>query len=332
MRKYLPLVLAFLLTGAQAASALAQNIGPDGTPQLDSASETMRYSEAATSQLLTHYWIVMSELDQFPANPTPDQTKASQLRKRVLDLRLVMDLNAFTFQPGTYEAYRDAADAVYEQVGQYKDLFDVQPFDRTPFDASYSAERLAKMNISLAPFRLPSFREDLKNFFYQLQPRPLALEQKNQPRLWQIAQTGPDTGLDSVGNTAMLGQRVLRNLQGMGLTVGDIVDPVQEAHFHDIRKALRSVLVLSDMFPTLANQTSSVRQPLADVVKAYGDVNDRFTAYHLAQISGHETGSIIDDLRANYNKALDVANRFSSTGQLDAYASQLEQVQNSHRR
>lgn len=332
MRFALPVVLTVLLLTSQATAALAQSIGPDGTPQVDPASETMRYTEAATSQLLTHYWIVFSELDQFPANPSPDQTKASQLRKRVLDLRLVMDLYAYAFQPGVFEAYRDAADAVYEQVGQYKDLYDVQPFDHTPFDGTCQAERLAKMNVALAPFRLPTFREDFKNFFYQLQPAPMALEQKNQPRLWQIAQTRPDTGLDAAGNAAMLGQRVLRNLQGLGLTVGDIMDPVQEAHFHDVRKALRSVLVLTDIFPSLANDTTNVRQPLADVVKAYGDVNDRFTAYHLAQLSGHDTGPIADDVRATYTKALDVVNKFSGSGQLEAYASQLERDQNAHRR
>src|SRR5215204_4133029 len=140
-----------------ASAALAQ-VGPDNTPQMDPATESLRYLDSSTPNLLTHYWPVMSEMDHYPRFPAPEQTKESELRKRVLDLRLALDLYAYAFEPGLFEAYRDALDNAYEQVGLYKDLFDVQGIDKLPIDEVYAAERLAKMNVALTPFRFGDFR------------------------------------------------------------------------------------------------------------------------------------------------------------------------------
>ena len=230
----------------------------------------------------------MSGVDATPQNPSPDQVKNSDVRKRILDLRLMMDFEAFAYQPGTFEAYRDALDAAYEQVGLYKDLFDIQAPYGFPIDQTDQAERLAKMNVALAPFRFGGFRDDLKNFFYQRAEAPLPLELKNQPRLWQIAKSGRDTGYDSAGNAARLGQMVLRTCAMSGLGVGDIFNPEQEAHFHDIRKAMRSVEVIADMFPDLTASTASVREPLDKLVSAYGKTNDQFVAFHQAQVSNRD--------------------------------------------
>ena len=41
--------------------------------------------------------------------------------------------------------------------------------------------------------------------------------------------------MDDSPATAMLGQSVLRSLSGERQLVGDILDPTQEARFHDVR-------------------------------------------------------------------------------------------------
>jgi hypothetical protein len=333
MRRILVVVGVVLALSAGAIPGVAwAQIGPDGTPQVEGGTETMRYAEAVTPQLLTHYWIVMSEVDSFPQSPSPQDVKQTELRKRILDLRLVMDFGAYVYEPGLFEAYRDATDAAYEQVGQYKDLFDVQELDGAPIDPIDQAERLAKMNVAVSPFRLPSFREDLKTFFYARLSEPLSLERKNQPRIWQIAGVGPTDGLDSVGNAAMLGQSVLRNLQNEGLLVADIFDPQQEARFHDVRKALRSALVLTDMFPTLAATTADTREPLARVVRAYGKVNDQFVAYHDAQLAGRDLEPRAAALRDEYGKTQVTVSEAADSGQIEAFAVRLESVQAAHRR
>jgi hypothetical protein len=321
MRRFIALALTLGLMATLGTPRVgAQTIGPEGTPQYEASTERMSYTEASTPQLLTHYWIVMSGVDSFPASPSPDQTKGSDLRKRILDLRLTMDFEAYAFQPGTFEAYRDALDAAYEQVGLYKDLFDIQTLDGFPINQTDQAERLAKMNVALAPFRYGGFRDDLKNYFYQRADAPLQLEFKNQPRLWQIAKFGPDTGLDSAGNAARLGATVLRNLRNDGMTVGDIFNEEQEAHFHDIRKAVRSVEVLSDMFPDLSASTADTRDGIDKVVSAYGKANDQFVAYHQAQASNRDLDRRANELRTAFESAQDTVNKWFNSGHLDAYA------------
>jgi hypothetical protein len=337
MRLLVSIIVVAVMVGSvlswrvDTASAQAQS-GPEGTPQVEASSEAMRYVEAATPQLLTHYWIVLAEIDALSQSPSPAEVKATQLRKRILDLRLIMDLNAYAFEPGVFEAYRDAIDRAYEQLGLYKDLFDVQEIDGFPIDQNVQAERLAKMNVALAALRQPTFREDLKVFFYTRSAQPLALEFKNQPRIWQIAKTGPSDRLDSVGNAALLAQAALRNLRNDGLMVDDIFNAEQEARFHDVRKALRSVLLLADMFPTLTAATASVREPLDRVVNKYGDVNDQFVAFHDAQLSGRAVDQRAAELAAEYAKARVVAAQFVDSGQLEAFAAALSGVQASHQR
>jgi hypothetical protein len=328
-------LVAVLLLASLATSdgvAAAQTTGPDGTPQVEASSETLRYSEGALPELLTHYWIVMSGVDSLPAYPTPQQAKETDVRKRILDLRLIMDLNAFAYEPGQFEAYRDAIDAAYEQVGQFKDLFDIQDLTNEPIDSVAQGERLAKMNVALAPFRFPGFRDDIKNFFYNHSGQPLSLELKNQPRIWQIAKQNPSDSYDSVGNAAMLGASVLVNLKSNGMLVDDITNPEQEASFHDVRKALRSVLVISDMFPTLTAAASDSRDGLAKVVKAYGKTNDEFVAFHEAQASGRSLDQRVNELRASYAQTRDAVNQWSGSNQLDAFARALRNVSESHRR
>jgi hypothetical protein len=326
---------AALLTASLAAPggvALAQTNGPDGTPQVEASSETLRYTDGALPELLTHYWIVMSGVDSLPQYPSPEQAKNTDVRKRVLDLRLIMDLNAFAFEPGQFEAYRDAIDAAYEQVGAFKDLFDIQAITNEPIDGVSQTERLAKMNVALAPFRFQGFREDLKTFFYNRASQPLSLELKNQPRIWQIAKVTPSEGYDSAGNAALLSANALLNLKSSGMLVDDITNPDQEARFHDVRKALRSAMVITDMFPSLAPAVAQVRDPIAKAVRAYGKTNDQFVALHEAQLSGRGVDQRVNELRASYDLTREAVNQLVGSGQLDAFAGAARSAAESHRR
>src|SRR5262249_40796586 len=145
--------------------------------------------------------------------------------------------------------------------------------------------------------------------------QPLTLELKNQPRIWQIAKQGPSDGYDSAGNAALMSANVLVNLKGSGMLVDDITDPVQEASFHDVRKAVRSAMVITDMFPTLAAAVSQVRAPIAAVVKAYGKTNDEFVASHEAQAAGRNLDQRTSELRASYDQTRDVVNKVVNSGQ-----------------
>src|SRR5215207_543164 len=236
-------IFALLVSGVTAApgAAQAQLLGPEGTPQVDPATETMEYADAATPHLLTQYEWVFAELDQFPDDPTPEQTKKSDLRKRLLDLRLLMDLYAFAFDQGDFDDYRDVVDNAYERVGEYKDLYDAQDINKLPINQQFLEERRVAMDEALVALRDGGYRDGLRNFFYQQYGHPHHLDVMEMPRIWRSAMASPNTRIDAAGNAAMLGNFTIRNLADQGMLIDDIMDPAQEAHMHDTRKALRSV-------------------------------------------------------------------------------------------
>jgi hypothetical protein len=184
----------------------------------------------------------------------------------------------------------------------------------------------------VAPFRQADVRAKFEKAIDHFESHPTQLEFESRPRLWQIAGLEPIESVDSAGNTARLGQTVLANLRAEGLLVGDIFDPAQEERFHDVRKALRSVLVLSDMFPTLSEAVAGAREPLADLVKAYGKANDQVVAYHAAQANGQNLEERAAALSKAFEKSQQLAREFEESGQLEAFASALWTVQAYHQR
>ncbi len=324
--RFLVLSAAILGTGGLTAGpARAEiQIGPDGTPQFDRDAETEHYTAAAPLQLKTYLKIVLTEVDALPDDPDPSQVKQSPLRKRLLDLRLIMDLNAYAYRPRDFEQYRDRVDRAYETLGAYKDLFDQQKLTGQPIDPDRRAERLSDLDEALDWFRDPETRREFQHFIAAPADRPLNLDDQAQPRLWRLAETLPNGDLNSVANAALLSSLVLRNLQRDGVLVQDILNPDDEDHFHDVRKAMRSILVLADMFPSLAQATADQREPLADLVDAYGDVNDCSIAYHDAQGSGGDVDARASELQAAFAKAQKLVKKYVESGLLDNYVARLD--------
>src|SRR5687768_16116529 len=145
----LSLLLTFGQLGAPAVAAqvivpgitspIGTHPGPDGTPQFDRAIERRTYPKAAPDALQTYASIVYDEVRKLPPNANPAQVKASPLRKRLLDLRLMMDFNAFLYAPERMGPMRDQVDAAYEAIGQFKDLFDQSELTGEPIDPAEEA-------------------------------------------------------------------------------------------------------------------------------------------------------------------------------------------------
>src|SRR5215212_2287061 len=72
----------------------------DETPQVEGFLETRRYTDAATREVLNLFAYVVGEVDRYPAEPSPKFADDSNLRKRLLDLRLGMDFNVFAYEDG----------------------------------------------------------------------------------------------------------------------------------------------------------------------------------------------------------------------------------------
>jgi hypothetical protein len=301
--------------------------GPDGTPQFDRDVERRTYMLAASDEVLTYWQVVQQEAAALPPEPGPDQIKSSSLRKRLLDLRLMLDFNAYLYDPERLEPIREQVDQAYEAVGLYKDLFDQSQLTGLPIDPKEQAKRAKEMDDALTWLRNPDERRETTDELRKSERKILDLDKKETPRLWRIAEITPVDNQSSLATVALLAANVLANLERDGLLVDDIFDPDQEAQFHDVRKALRSVLVLVDMFPTGTQIVGDQRDALAELVDAYGDVNDASIAYHDALESGHHEDDRKDDLEKAYKKARKLADQAVDEGQLRGYVARITPLQ-----
>lgn len=325
-------MLALLLLVDPLPVRVARADDEDDTPQVESFLETRSYTRAATREVLEAFSFVVGEVDAYPAEPSPEFADKSSLRKRLLDLRLLMDFNVFAYEAGSTDRFRDLVDEAYEAVGGYKDLYEINEKYNLPMDPDERDRRFNGMINALAPLRQADVRRKLEKAYDKFEDDPVSLGFDRHPRVWQIAKLEPTDSLDSAGNAARLGQAVLVNLRAEGLLVADIFDPAQEERFHDVRKALRSVLVLSDMFPSLSAGLANAREPLFDLVKSYGKANEQIVAYHLARQFGQPMDERIAGVSKAFDKAQSQAREFAERGPLDAAVSALATVEASHRR
>jgi hypothetical protein len=325
------LVIGVLLTvvlGVRSASAqLVTTPGPDGTPQFDRTIERRTYQDAGADEVLTYGLLVQQEAGALPLDATPERMKSSDLRKRLLDLRLMLDFNAYLYDPSRLEPIREQVDAAYENTGLYKDLYDQSQLTGEPIDPAEQASRAAAMNASLMWLRDDAERRAMAEVLHRPGQKILDFTNKETPRLWRIADVTPVDGQSSLATVALLCANALANLEHDGLLVDDVLDADQEAQFHDVRKALRSILVLVDMFPTASDTVGDMREPLAELVDAYGEVNDASIAYHDAVAAGHFEDERQADLEKAYKKAKRLVNDLEDGGELREYVTRLTPLQ-----
>src|SRR3954468_23206060 len=320
-------LLTMQLSTPGAAAQIATQPGPDGTPQFDRAIERRTYLTAGADEILTYLLLVSTEAKALPPDVTPEQLKSSDLRKRLLDLRLMMDFNAYIYDPENLGPMRDQVDEAYEKVGLYKDLYDQSKLTGEPIDPDEQKQRKHDMDDALEWIRSEKSRDALLEVIRRPERKVLDFTSKEQPRLWRIADVSPTADKSSLAMAALISGNALSNLLRDGLLVDDILVPDQEAQFHDVRKALRSILVLIDMFPTAQDVIGDPREPLAKLVDAYGDVNDASIAYHDAQDAGRDTDALRDDLVKEYKKAQALTNDLIKGGELRAYVTHLTPLQ-----
>jgi hypothetical protein len=302
--------------------------GPDNTPQFERAIERRPYSDAGRDELLTYAALVQNAAHDLPPTPSPEAMKQSPLRKLLLDLRLMLDFNAFLYETDQFDAIREHIDNAYEAIGLYKDLFDQANLTGVPLDPLDQAARGAAMNASLQWLRDPSQRQEMDEVLRHPDTKIHHLDHKELPRLWNIADVTPVEGKSSLAMVALLSSNVIANLMKDGLLVDDVLDEEQEASFHDVRKALRSALVLSDMLPSAAEVVGDAREPLAQLVDAYGDVNDASIAYHTAKDAKRDdTDERREDLLKAYKKAKHLVGELMDSGQLAEFVTRLTPLQ-----
>jgi hypothetical protein len=318
------LVLA-LLTVWPPAAALAQANPKDTSFVVGEGAGS--YVQAAVPALTGAVDRLASELDAFPGDATPKQAKDASWRRRILELRLLMDLNAFAYDKDKMKSYRDIVDHAYEVSGSYQDLDVFEKEIGQPINPDIVAARKVEADDGVGPLRDPGFRNELKGFFSS----PLKGARKNGgPGIWDLTETKASDGFDAIGNAALLQTGVIRHLQGSDLGVNDINDPNQALYFHVIRKQVRDVIIMSAMYPEIKNGVGDTIKPLTDLVNDYGDVMDAYFSLQFAQQNGMDTGKVAPELAREFGVAQGTKDQIVNSHALDAVAIQLNAVRDAH--
>jgi len=321
-------LVAMLLATWPPVGAFAQG-NPKDTP-IAVGEGNGAYTQAAGTSLVGALDRAFADMEVFPADGTPRQVKDAGFRRRLLELRLLMDLNAYAYDRDKLRPYRDIVDRAYEAVGVFQDVTDIEKELGITVNPDVVANRRAEMNDALVPLRNGNTRAEMRRFLAS----PLAkLRTKGgAPRLWDITGSSASNGLDAVGNSAEFQSGIIRHLQSADLGVSDIFDPAQAAYFHMVRKDMRDVVLLSAMYPAISGPTRDAVAPLNELVGDYGDTLEAFTAYEFAHQAGLDTEKVAAELRREFERAQMIKNQLVETHALDTMAIALNGVRDAHRR
>jgi CHAD domain-containing protein len=322
------LLLAFAVTPG--ASVYAQG-GPDNRATPVTISDGGSYVQVAGPAVVGALDRALGALDSFPDGIRPEQAREAGFRRRLLELRLLMDLFAYAYEPEPLSTYREIVDDGYERVGGYQDITVVSTLLQTAFRTDLVVLRQLRMNVALAALRSGTVRESMREFVSSPPGTAFDLTGEDVPRIWRTAGQAPSDEFDAVGNAARMGASALAAIQADGPFIADVLDPIQEARFHDVRKAVRSVLLLMQMFPDTRAAILPIAEPMFQLVSQYGDVNDAIVAYRLAPALGANQGAAADYLRAEFAKAQHRQGVVVAQRTFEGLVTALSQVQNRHR-
>jgi len=334
-RVLLSLLLVALVVGSAPGLGLAQS--GSSQPRADrqttiTVDGSDGYLATAGPALTGAFDRAMQELDAFPEQTTPDAVKDATFRRRLLELRLLMDFEAYAYDPVLLHTFRKVVDDAYEEVGDFQDVSVIQQILNAPVRADVVSQRLVKMNVVLASLRTQTVRSAMRSFLASPSSSLQTLSPGDTPRLWSLAQLTPNEQLDGVGNAAMLAAGVFGTLKGGNIFVADIFDKQQESQFHATRKDIRSTLLILLMFEPTRNATRGTSEPLWALVSQYGDTNDAVVAWRTALNYGGPVDTGANAVRVEFTKAQGNQQAVLDARSFDAMMGALGSVQNDHRR
>lgn len=315
--------------GPASQQAASGKTGSSGQKSNVAPARTV-YSQQVAGIILAQFDRTMGEIDAMSPNPSPTDVKNLTFRRRLLELRLLMDANTFMYSHNEFKPFRDTIDAAYQAIGDYQDVSVVEKLlDGFHVNDDIVNARRNQMNETVDTLRDPGWRDQFRAFFSD--PRPDVRSSPSSPRLWDGAALRASNNHDAVGNAAMLGASILRHLQNQDLGVNDITDNDQRLYFHDVRKEMRSVIVLTTLYPDLANAVQDVTKPLQSFVDDYGNTEDAWVAWQIAQ----QEGMSVDDARAKldheFAQAQGEKDDLINSNGLGIMAERLEAVRDAHR-
>ncbi len=215
--------------------------------------------------------------------------EAKNPRKQIAGVRDLVDLFSFAYPKtssrDTWKDFRELLDEGYEEMGSFKDLFDMQHL-ADPAAAVYDMAEVKKLRDPVVdwkkrfvePARLAAFAS------YLAHPQPIILTDRKakdlSPFYWGEAGIEPKGTLDGVQNLARLEKTLLEKAAKDLEKTADLRKLHEEENavpFHDFRKRLRSATKLAAAFPQIFEKGADPAKTLVflnEVVTKYGEVND----------------------------------------------------------
>jgi hypothetical protein len=294
------------------------------------APGSLDYLELAPRHIRQALRRAFDEIDALPPQPSPEVVCGSRLRRRLLELRLIIDFYALAYDHDLLKVYRDIISKAYERVGRYQDVQVARRLLGEDLDADGLDERRLRMSVALAPLRSADVRDALDEFTSSpggwLDPH----ESRHVPRLWSLAASRPGDGLDAAGNLALLAHNVLRRIRATGILVDDIFDPEQQERFHETRKMVRAVLTLTDMFPATLYGIADLRGTLVRLVTSYGAVRDCVIAHETAKRLDRHVEERAESLAQAFSRACAEVQDLLEDGSFDLLIERLEAIEREH--
>jgi len=318
-------LVALLLTVGPATGVFAQSSKDTPIVVGEGAGQ---YVQAASPTVTGAFDRAITSIDAADLNAPPKAVKDTSFRRRLLELRLVMDVNAFAYDKDKLKTYRDMVDRAYEGTGVFQDIVDFEKELGTPVPPEILDNRRSEMLDALGPLRDQRLRNEMRSFFSKPEKK---IRDGGGPRLWDLTGAVATSEFDATGNAAKLQAGILRHLQGSDLGIHDIFDPDQALYFHGIRKEMRSVVLLSAMYPDTNAATREAVKPLDDLVGDYGDVMEAFNSYVFALQNGMDTSKVGAEVVREFEKSQQTKNQFIETNALDTMAAQVNRVRDAHR-
>jgi len=257
-------------------------------------SEAQSFHELGSQRTESLFSTIVEELSEINKNTLPHETK--ELRKKLGEMRDFLDIFASIYPKKSknldgdaWELLREDLDVGYEDLGAFKDLFDIQntSVDEVKYPKKETEKRLAKVLKWTASFLDNERQEAYVNLLSNVREGKFYKRaQEQQSRFyWGGSGIEADPSLSGIDNLARLAQALLQNASHdypEALLVNDLTELHESEVFHDFRKRVRSFAKVLRLFPQLVPTQSKLRADIAileELVSLYGDLNDKIVKF-----------------------------------------------------
>lgn len=339
-----------------AVAVLIAVSGPTGSVCVR-AQGAPSYGELAGRMLCGPFDEILAGLTNFNATTLPHEAK--ELRKQLGKFRNRLDLFAFAYPTGPgkdkFLKLRKDVDDGYEDMGDFKDLFDAQRLDLAEFDPEKKewSKGIRPENVTYPDAaKVESRRQKVlkwqgkfmepekiaANRTYICAPDKSAFHPRSADELSRFFWGGdegivPNEKLSGIDNFRMLAAELLGRALASHPAVMALRDLEGETaeEFHDFRKRIRSVVKITediDLLPEQNQEAAKLHELMDDLDDGYGDINDLIVDLGLAVESGNtsKAARLRNEIAADWTKLRDWQTEKQVQAAIEEYAKLLRSL------